>query len=210
MSRFPIIVSWGLWIALNCLPIGHGHAQQLFSDQTDLTASAIDRIYVKALQHLSASQNEQGYWADRPYGMEPGVVGLALVSILAHGDDPNHGPYAITVRRCLDFILSEQNQTTGYIGRTMYNHGFATLALAEAYGTVIDDRTGPALKLAIGLILESQKQNPSHAWRYSPESKDADTTVSGAQMVSLFAARNAGLSVPQEAIEKVINYFLSC
>ena len=110
----------------------------------------------------------------------------------------------------LDFILSEQNQTTGYIGRTMHNHGFATLALAEAHGTVIDDRTGPALKLAIGLILESQKQNPSHAWRYSPESKDADTTVSGAQMVSLFAARNAGLSVPQEAIEKGIDYFLSC
>ena len=68
MSRFPIIASWGLWIALNCLPIGQGHAQQLFSDQTDLTTSAIDRIYVKALQHLSASQNEQGYWAERPYG----------------------------------------------------------------------------------------------------------------------------------------------
>ena len=44
MSRFPIIASWGLWIALNCLPIGQGHAQQLFSDQTDLTTSAIDRI----------------------------------------------------------------------------------------------------------------------------------------------------------------------
>ena len=29
-------------------------------------------------------------------------------------------------------------------------------------------------------------------------------------MVSLFAARNAGLSVPQEAIEKGIDYFLSC
>ena len=198
-----------VYLMLTLLGIGL-QAQQLFTDQFDLAASEVDRLYVKGLQFLAASQSDQGNWSDRPYGMEPGVVGLALVSLLAHGDDPNHGPYAITIKRSLDFILSEQNQQTGYIGRTMYNHGFATLSLAEAYGAVMDERIGPALKRAIGLILESQSQNPSHAWRYSPESQDADTTVSGAQMVSLFAARNAGLSVPQEAIEQGIEYFLSC
>ncbi|MDG1891987.1 MAG: terpene cyclase/mutase family protein [Verrucomicrobiota bacterium] len=185
-------------------------AQQLFTGQVDLAAKQVDRLYVKGLQFLSSSQTQRGNWNDRPYGMEPGVAGLALVSILAHGDDPNHGPYAIAVKRTLDFILSEQNTQTGYIGRTMYNHGFATLALAEAYGTVLDDRVGPALELAIELILNSQSRNPQNAWRYSPESKDADTTVSGAQMVALFAARNAGLSIPQEAIEKGVAYFLSC
>jgi hypothetical protein len=185
-------------------------AQQLFTDQIDLAATEVDRIYVKGLQYLSSTQTERGNWDDRPYGMEPGVVGLTMVSILAHGDDPNHGPYALTVSRALDFILSEQNPRTGYIGRTMYNHGFATLALAEAYGSVIDERIGPALELAINLILTSQSNNPKNAWRYSPESKDADTTVSGAQMVALFAARNAGLSVPQEAIEKGLEFFLTC
>ena len=185
-------------------------AQQLFTDQVDLAAMEVDRIYVKGLQFLIGSQTERGNWGDRPYGMEPGVVGLALVSILAHGDDPNHGPYALTIEKGIDFILSEQNSETGYIGRTMYNHGFATLALAEAYGTLIDDRIGPALEAAIELILTSQANNPHNAWRYSPESTDADTTVSGAQMVALFAARNAGLSVPQEAIEKGIAYFQSC
>ncbi len=79
----------------------------------------------------------------------------------------------------------------------MYNHGFSTLALAEAYGAVDDPRLGPALQKAVRLIVSAQEANSLHAWRYSPDAKDADTTVSGAQMVALFAARNAGIPVPE-------------
>ena len=92
----------------------------------------------------------------------------------------------------------------------MYNHGFSTLALAEAYGYVHDDRIGPALQKAVDLILSSQSRNPNNAWRYSPESPDADTTVSGAQMVALFAARNAGIGVPEDAIRKALRFFAEC
>jgi uncharacterized protein YfaS (alpha-2-macroglobulin family) len=92
----------------------------------------------------------------------------------------------------------------------MYHHGFATLALAEAYGVVDDPRLGPTLKKAVDLILYSQSQNSFGAWRYSPESVDADTTVSGAQMVALFAARNAGIAVPEEAIQKGVRFYLQC
>ena len=58
---------------------------------------------------------------------------------------------------------------------------FATLALAELYGAVDDPRVGPALQRAVTLILEAQKRNQKGAWRYRPESNDADTTVSGGQ-----------------------------
>ena len=92
----------------------------------------------------------------------------------------------------------------------MYNHGFSTLALAESYGAVQDPRLGPALQKAVDLILTSQAHNPFGAWRYSPESPDADTTVSGAQMVALFAARNAGIGVPEDAINKALKFFASC
>jgi hypothetical protein len=92
----------------------------------------------------------------------------------------------------------------------MYNHGFSTLALAEAYGYVHDDRIGPALQKAVDLILSAQSHNPSNAWRYSPDSPDADTTVSGAQMVALFAARNAGIGVPEDAIRKALRFFAEC
>jgi len=185
-------------------------AQELFIERNDSTAREVERMYLRGLQYLTRAQKPEGNFGDMPYGSEPGVVGLAIVSMLAHGDDPNFGPYAQPIRRGLNYILKNQNPTTGYIGRSMYNHGFSTLALAEAYGMVDDDRLGPALEKAIRLIISSQEKNPQKAWRYSPESSDADTTVSGAQMVALFAARNAGLSVPEEAIQRGIKYFLSC
>ena len=85
------------------------------------------------------------------------IAGLAVVSLLAHGDDPNFGPYTAPIHRGLDYLLKHQDQKTGYIGPSMYNHGFATLALAESYGAVNDARLGPALQKAVRLILTSQE-----------------------------------------------------
>ena len=48
---------------------------------------------------------------------------------------------------------------------------------------------------------------PGCCWRYSPESRDADTSVSGAVMMGLMAARNAGIKVPDECIDKGLEYF---
>lgn len=185
-------------------------AQELFTESVDLATAEVDRIYVKGLAYLNRSQRENGTWPGSHYGSAPGVVGLAVVSMLAHGDDPNHGPFSEAIGRGLNYILESQNSKSGYIGNSMYNHGFAALALAEAYGAVEDERLGPALTQAVRLITDSQSRNPLGAWRYSPESKDADTTISGAQMVALFAARNAGIGVPEEAIQKGLQFFRRC
>ena len=166
----------------------------------------VEGMYVSGLNYLKATQSEDGSWQDIR-GQQPGVVGLAVLAVMAHGDDPNNGPYAKMVEKGIGFILRSQTNHNGYIGPTMYNHGFATLALAEAYGMLDNEKIGPALEKAVGLILSSQANNPLGAWRYSPESKNADTTVSGAQVVALFAARNAGLSIPDEAFEKALNYY---
>jgi len=184
-------------------------AQTLFSQDESVIPPQLDHVYTKAMQYLVKTQNADGTWAGQ-YGTEPAVVGLCVLSILAHGEDPNSGPYQAAVHRGIDFLLRNQNEKTGYIGSSMYNHGFATLALAESYGAVQDPRLGPALQKAVDMILTSQAHNPYGAWRYSPESPDADTTVSGAQMVALFAARNAGIGVPQEAIDKALKFFVSC
>ena len=191
-------------------PPAEAEAQKTFSESSDVLARQIDGIYVSGLRYLVGKQGEKGDFGQLQYGSEPGVVGLAVVAMLAHGDDPNHGPYAVNIRRGLDYVLREMDSNSGYIGTSMYNHGFATLALAESYGMVADDRIGPALKKAVDLIIRSQANNPQGAWRYNPDSVDADTTVSGAQMVALFAARNAGLGVPEEAIKKGLDYFENC
>jgi len=196
-----------IWAILPCNTL---RAQKLFEEANDDLVRQIDRMYKQGLGYLAKSQTDGGNWSDNSYGSEAGVVGLATLALLARGDDPEFGPYRITVKRSVDYILARQDKKTGYIGSSMYNHGFATLALAEAYGITNDLRLGPALQKATALILGSQKGNTKGAWRYGPESKDADTTVSGAQMVALFAARNAGLSVPESAIEKAIEFFISC
>lgn len=186
--------------------LGNVAAQEVYSSTFP---TEVERVYVRGLQALATKQTAAGNWSDMPYGGEPAVVGLAVISMLAHGDDPNFGPYSTAIHRGLDYILKHMNQQTGYIGTSMYNHGFGTLALAEAYGTVDDPRLGPALQKAVQLIVHSQEKNPAHAWRYAPESADADTTVSGAQMVALLAARNAGIAVPEMAIQNGLKFFAS-
>jgi len=169
----------------------------------------IEIMTKNALTYLKKSQQKNGSWGSS-YGSEPGVVGLAVLAFLSHGDDPNYGTYSTSIKRGINFILKQQNKTTGYIGNSMYNHGFATLALAEAYGALNDDRIGPALEKAVKLLLQSQKNNPHNAWRYIPTSTSADTTISGACLVALFAARNAGVEIPDDAFKKALKYYKKC
>ncbi|HEX4084436.1 MAG TPA: DUF6288 domain-containing protein [Chthoniobacteraceae bacterium] len=204
MKRHLLIVTLATFAAL-----ASARAQALFSQDENVIPPDLDRMYVKGMQFLAHKQNDNGCW-DAPFGNEPAVVGLCILSLMAHGEDPNYGPYKDVIHKGVEYILKNQDPNTGYIGTSMYNHGFSALALAESYGYVRDDRIGPALKKAIDLILSAQARNPSHAWRYSPDSPDADTTVSGAQMVALFAARNAGIGVPEDAIRKALRFFVDC
>jgi hypothetical protein len=185
-------------------------AQQLYTGSAGVVAMDVDKMYVRGMQSLARTQKTEGNWADEPANGEPAVTSLAVVSLLAHGDDPNFGPYSTTIHRGLEYVLKHMDPVTGMIGTSMYNHGFSTLALAESYGAVDEPRLGPALQKAVRLIVSAQSENNLHAWRYSPDAKDADTTVSGAQMVALFAARNAGMPVPEHVIQNGLNFFLSC
>jgi hypothetical protein len=186
-----------------------GSAQELTRRQDDTVPPQAEAIYEKGLQYLAKAQNEQGSWSDST-GSEPAAVGLCVAAFLAHGEDPNNGPYAKVMRRGIDYILTQQEAANGYIGSSMYNHAFATKALAESYGVIDNPKIAPALKKAVELILSAQKRNRMGAWRYTPQSIDADTTVTGCNMVTLFAARNAGIPVPDEAIRKGLAFLAKC
>ena len=175
-------------------------------------------MYDRGLQFLVANQDGEGCWSSGHRGA--GLAGMALMCFLASGEDPNYGIYAGNVRRAIRFIIQQQDKETGYYGNSMYHHGFAMLGLAEAYGAV-DERTlwsdaatadgmtiGQSLELAVRAAVTSQKSNPFGAWRYSPSGTDADTSVAGSVLMGLFAARNAGIEVPDEAIDRAIAYFI--
>jgi hypothetical protein len=207
VNRAVWLGSFATALLLACAAV---RAQEGVAYHGDQIPPEVENVYVKGLQFLVRSQDAEGSWSRSGGESGPGITGLALLAILAHGEDPNYGPYADTVRRAVESLLKSQDERTGYLGSSMYHHGFATLALAEAYGAVRNPKLGPALRKAVDLILTSQKQNPHGGWRYSPNASDADTTVSGAQMVALLAARNAGIAVPDEAIKKGLEYYRSC
>jgi hypothetical protein len=179
----------------------------------------VREMYDRGLQYLAATQSQNGDWTGGSMDQGPGVTGLCLMAFLASGEDPNYGIYSNQVRRAVRSLIAGQNASTGYLGNSMYHHGFGLLGLAEAYGAV-DERNlwqdgkgqdkrsiGAALELAVRAAITSQKKNSLGAWRYSPDSTDADTSVSGAVLVGLLAARNAGIEVPDESIDKAISYY---
>jgi hypothetical protein len=184
-------------------------AQDLPERQDDLIPPKLESVYKRGLEYLSKTQSAKGAWEDG-VGAEPAVVGLAVVAFLAHGEDANQGPYAKNIRMGIDYILAQQNQANGYIGNSMYNHGFATLALAESYGMVDNPKIAPALRKAVDLIISAQKHNPFGGWRYTPEDRLADTTCSGCQLVALFAARNAGLAIPDSTFKGGLSFLSRC
>jgi hypothetical protein len=63
-----------------------------------------------------------------------------------------------------------------------------------------------ALDLAVRAAATSQKKNRWGGWRYTPDATDADTSVTGAVLMGLLAARNAGMDVPDECIKTALDY----
>jgi hypothetical protein len=176
----------------------------------------VDQIYGRGLSWLGGNQGDDGAWKDGQVG--PGVDGICVMAFLAGGDDPNYGRWANTIRKGLRHIILSQDETTGYIANSMYHHGFAMLALAEAYGIVDEEllwqgaeKRGPSLakvlQRGIDCSVNAQKKNRWGGWRYSPDATDADTSVSGAVLMGLLAARNAGMEVPDATIDGALEYF---
>ncbi|MDA0658874.1 MAG: terpene cyclase/mutase family protein [Planctomycetota bacterium] len=196
------------------------HAQSPLPVQVgDAVPREVREMYERGLQYLATSQTEAGDWPGNYRGA--GTTGMAVMAFLASGEDPNFGIYSDHVRRALQSMLAAQDANTGYLGDSMYQHGFAMLGLAEAYGVVDDGRPMPGstsaaprsigmtLELAVRLAITAQKKNSAGGWRYTPDASDADTSVSGAVLMGLLAARNAGIEVPDANIDRAIAYFKS-
>ncbi len=204
-----------LCLALACLLFAHtAHSQDPSLRFGGQIPPDVDTIYERGLAWLAAAQDADGSWKNGEQGC--GVDGICLMAFLASGEDPNYGKYAGNIHRAVASIIQQQDATTGYLPGSMYHHGFGMLALSEAYGAV-DESLFPtgqkpprsiakALQLAIGCAATSQKNNRWGGWRYNPNGSDADTSVTGAVLMGLLAARNAGMNVPDEMIGTAMDY----
>lgn len=170
------------------------------------------RAIARGLQYLASEQRTDGSYGHDRFERHVGITALAGMAFMADGHLPGRGEYGPWVERALRFVL-DSSQETGLIAADtshgpMYGHGFATLFLAEIYGMTPEPRVREALVKAVRLIVVSQ--NPEGGWRYSPQPIEADISVTICQIMALRAARNAGVSVPKETIDRAILYVRNC
>jgi len=173
---------------------------------TPATQLSID----KGLRFLAERQHDAGSIGTHNYRKNVAVCALAGLAFMSQGSTPNRGQYGKNVAKCVEFLLNSTHED-GFIAvenftshGPMYGHGFATLFLAECYGMTMRDDIREKLAKAVRLIVETQ--NEDGGWRYQPRKDDADLSVTICQVMALRAARNAGIFVPKETIDRCTDY----
>lgn len=187
----------------------------------ELSRQGVDAIR-KGLEWLASKQDPEGGWWTATVGYKlndsyipenenvphPGVTALAGMAFLAGGHVPGRGRYGPNVQAAVDYILSCVTQD-GLIrdnDSRMYSHAFATLFLAEVYGMTRDAKVKTALQAATAFTYKCQNQ--AGGWRYAPHAMDSDMSITVCQVMALRAARNIGIRVPKEVIDRAVNYVL--
>ena len=176
---------------------------------SNLMTPETHRAIAAGLAYLKSVQNDDGSFGTGGYSRNVAVCSLAGMAFMANGSTPGRGPFGQEVNRCVAFILQHAHDS-GFITSEaashgpMYGHGFATLFLAEVYGMYPDPLVRDKLAAAVELIVNTQ--NDEGGWRYEPRRHEADISVTICQVMALRAARNAGIYVPSETIDRCVEY----
>ena len=175
-----------------------------------MVSAVADDAIQRGLAFLASRQNEDGSFGRGVLRWNPAVCSLAGMAFVSSGSTPGRGPYGSHVQRSVRFVLS-QSQENGFIHAPddvargpMYGHGFATLFLAEVVGMDLDPLIREKLAAAVKLIIDTQ--NDDGGWRYLPERNEADISVTICQIMALRAAKNVGIYVPSETIDRCVDY----
>jgi hypothetical protein len=187
---------------------GNDRRSQHFFDEPTRKAVA------DGLAYLAERQSDDGSFGSGTYRSNLAVCGLCGMAFLSSGFLPGRGKYGKNLNRCVDFVLansqdsglihSDENKTRG----PMYEHGFATLFLAEVYGNSWHADLRRKLTRAVQLIVNTQ--NDEGGWRYEARRDEADLSVTVCEVMALRAAHNAGVFVPKETIDRAVAYVKRC
>jgi FKBP-type peptidyl-prolyl cis-trans isomerase len=201
------------------------------------TEEEVQKALEKALDFLASKQTEEGDFTGR-YKKHTGTTGLSLMAFI--GADCVPKDYTNNITKAVDFIKSQYQPSSGYeqgsqkqalkgglIGRAnpIYEHGIATIALAETLVETNDLSLETIIEDAIQMILKAQNTenkpeflkgpitpDSKHygGWRYNPESVDSDLSVSGWPILALKAVLNAGFTVPEWSLQKALEFLEAC
>lgn len=163
----------------------------------------------KGLAWLAEQQAPDGGFGHMShYGPNVAITGLSGMAFIGDGNAPGRGRYGRQLEGCIDFILAHSSEGGLLAAEVshgpMYGHAFGTLFLAEVYGMTPRAEVHEALRKAVRLIVATQ--NEEGGWRYQPVRADADISVTVCQVMALRAARNVGIYVEKETIDKAVEY----
>jgi hypothetical protein len=174
---------------------------------------AMQESVQRGLAWLAQQQLADGSFGQRDsFGARSAITALAGLAFMSAGNLPGRGKYGENVDRSVRYLLGAA-QESGLLANEqahgiMYSHGFATLFLAEVYGMTGDEQVKEKLQKAVRLI--QRTQNPEGGWRYTPAPLDADISVTITQVMALRAARDAGIKVEKEVIDRAVEYVRRC
>ena len=144
----------------------------------DLIEAKTQKAINKGLSYLADRQNPDGSFGDGGFRGNVAVCSLCSMAFMGAGSAPGRGKYGREVSRTVRFVLS-QAQDSGFIQAAewsshgpMYEHGFATLFLAEVYGMSPGSEVREKLSKAVKLIIRTQ--NGEGGWRYLLRPKEAE------------------------------------
>ncbi|KAA1257644.1 hypothetical protein LF1_01320 [Rubripirellula obstinata] len=177
-----------------------------------------DQALQRGVEFLLETQRADGAIADKSNSIA--MTALSVMAMASIGMTPSTtGKRGRAMERAIEYVLDHDFQDArGYFGdrdgSRMYGHGIVTLMLTEmlGMGSTLDQnrRMHESLVNAIKLILAAQEvskpEKMQGGWRYSPSSRDSDLSVSVWQLMALRSAKNDGVQVPGEAIDRAIEF----
>ena len=193
---------------------GNGFTQRLVGTRDSIITTGggnkeTERAVVAALRWLKDHQAADGSWSTAKY--TDALSALAVLAFLGHGETADSDEFGPTVSKGIAYVASCVGPNGIVKSQNMYAQGAVTLALAEAYGMTQSPNAREPLVKAVAANLQAQtakKIKPIHVggWRYTPQSSDADTSVTGWLVMGLKSARLAGIAIPDEAFEMASKY----
>ena len=160
----------------------------------------------RALKWFTKNQEADGRWSCQKHGGQANhdIVATAFATLCYYGWGAKHtekGPHQEPLAKGIKWLVAQMKPNgdlTGGANNGMYDHGVATMALAEGYALTKDPALKEATRKAANFIVKAQSKEHG-GWRYKPDSKDGDTSVFGWQVMALMSARMAGFKVPDES-----------
>ncbi|MFT5285898.1 MAG: hypothetical protein ACI8TQ_002066 [Planctomycetota bacterium] len=187
---------------------------------------ALSQAYDRGIEWLLKGQagNLDGSMAVGARDGQPvpiAVTALGVLALMAGGNTYGRGPHGAQVARAIDYLLAHTNldqghEAFGFIGREgapeairMHSHGFATLALAQAFSTSHRSNNGKQLKLALEAAIHriEKSQGREGGWFYNPvRNTNHEGSVTICLVQALRAARDAGIHVDPDVVKRAEEY----